>query len=115
MGMTLDGLAKLAEELGELQQVVGKRLAYYTTEQHPDGGPPLSERLEEEIADVMAACDLVVGLHRLDSWRVEERRRRKLAQFHEWHAAASNDVHGVMPPRGRLPTEDPRSRAEEDA
>lgn len=36
MTMALNGLAKLAEELGELQQVVGKMMAYGTGA-HPDG------------------------------------------------------------------------------
>lgn len=36
MALTAGGLAKLAEECGELIQVIGKKLAYYTTQTHPD-------------------------------------------------------------------------------
>lgn len=49
--MPAKGLAKLIEECGELQQIAGKKLAYYTTDEHPDGQGPLSTRLEDEIAD----------------------------------------------------------------
>lgn len=57
--MAHKGLAKLAEELGELQQVVGKLLASpegdHPEGDHPDGGPPLLQRFEEEAGDVLAA------------------------------------------------------------
>lgn len=50
-----NGLAKLLEELGELSQVCAKKLAYYHTDEHPDGAGSLRERMQEEIADVAAA------------------------------------------------------------
>lgn len=37
MPMTANGLAKLLEELGELSQVAAKKLAYFHTDEHPDG------------------------------------------------------------------------------
>ena len=91
MTMAAKGLAKLSEECGELLQVIGKRLAYYRTDEHPDGGPPLTRRLEDEIADVMAACGLVVGLCNLDERRVADRTNRKLELFLEWHSDPSNN------------------------
>lgn len=93
--MTANGLAKLIEECGELQQVAGKRLAYYHTDEHPDGGLSLNERLADEIGDVIAACQLVIQLHELDANRVTQRHRRKLAAFQRWHAMEDNNVDGI--------------------
>lgn len=93
--MTARGLAKLIEECGELQQVAGKRLAYYTTTEHPDGGPALDVRLEDEIADVIAAAELVTDLHGLDRERILERVFKKLEKFKAWHADPNNNQHGI--------------------
>jgi NTP pyrophosphatase (non-canonical NTP hydrolase) len=95
MTMAARGLAKLIEELGELGQVAGKRLAYYRTDEHPDGKGPLSERLADEIADVMAACTLVVDLHGLDEERIRRRVAAKLATFRAWHEKPDNNEHGI--------------------
>lgn len=102
--MAGDGLAKLIEECGELLQVAGKKLEYYSTDVHPDGGPRLDERLEDEIADVIAACTLVRGLHRLDVNRIHARATAKLALFEEWAADPTNNTHGIdARPRPRDP------------
>lgn len=93
--MTGGGLAKLIEECGELLQVAGKRLAYYKTEEHPDGGPPLSQRLEEEIADVMAACLFVSEVHGLDLKRIADRTAVKTELFKRWHKRDDNNVDGI--------------------
>lgn len=84
MAMAMDGLAKLAEELGELQQVVGKMLAYGAGE-HPDGGKLLINRLEEEMADVCAAIDFVSITHKVNVNFVQERSLKKVEQFMRWH------------------------------
>lgn len=99
MPMAAKGLAKLAEELGELQQVVGKKLAYYHTDVHPDGGPPLSERMQDEMGDVMAAIDFVVTEWGLDDAAVEVRRNAKFALFEAWDAQVDNNTEAVD--RGR--------------
>ncbi len=93
--MTGYGLAKLIEECGELIQIAGKRLAYYTTDEHPDGGGPLRLRLEDEIADVLAACELVTVLHQLDAERITKRRDGKLLLFKQWHALLGNNGNGI--------------------
>jgi NTP pyrophosphatase (non-canonical NTP hydrolase) len=95
MTMAINGLAKLIEECGELTQVAGKRLAYYHTDEHPDGGPPLSERLESEIADVMAACKFVIAKHRLDRTRIDRRIVEKLSLFNEWDRDPLNNQDAV--------------------
>jgi NTP pyrophosphatase (non-canonical NTP hydrolase) len=86
--MTAKGLAKLAEELGELQQVVGKMLAYGMGA-HPDGTESLLAKFEEESADVAAALTFVSQQHGADSEKVKARAARKLALFQEWHSDPS--------------------------
>lgn len=85
MTMAHNGLAKLAEELGELQQVVGKILAYGMNE-HPDGKGNLAERFTEEAGDVLAAIRFVTIVHQpVDIKKLMKRMDDKLALFMEWH------------------------------
>lgn len=102
MTMTANGLAKLIEECGEvmkafggLVQVLGKKLAYYHTDEHPDGAGSLKERLENEIGDVLAACHMVTHTHELDPKRIAERRMQKIKLFHEWHMMKDNNKDGI--------------------
>lgn len=96
MTMAARGLAKLTEECGELMQVVGKKLAYYNdSAEHPDGGPPLSERMEDEMGDVLAAIEFVAQRLGLDEARIEVRARTKLALFQRWDALPENNADGV--------------------
>lgn len=97
--MCASGLAKLIEECGELQQVCGKKLAYFTTNEHPDGGAPLDHRLRDEMADVMAACWFVAAQLNISASEVTERIHRKVRQFDEWHRLKGNNEHGVDAPR----------------
>lgn len=78
------GLAKLTEETGELNQVIGKMLNFPETDYHPDGGPPLTVRLAEEIADVLAACAYVAQRHGLNMEAIEKRVEKKTLQYLEW-------------------------------
>jgi NTP pyrophosphatase (non-canonical NTP hydrolase) len=77
------GLAKLIEETSELGQVVGKLIAYPGGE-HPDLGPPLRERLEDEIADVLAAIMYVRAHNVLDRGRMDARVIEKFERFQRW-------------------------------
>lgn len=95
MGTSVSAPGWCCEECGELLQVAGKKLAYYSTDVHPDGGPRLDVRLEDEIADVVAACWLVVDLHKLDDKRIAARAVEKLARFREWAADPTNNTHGI--------------------
>lgn len=95
MTMTGGGIAKLIEECGELTQVLGKRLAYYTTDEHPDGGPPLTERMEDEMGDVIAAIELVITKHKLDRLRIGRRVHNKLETFKGWSDRSDNNEHGI--------------------
>lgn len=83
MAMSHKGLAKLAEELGELSQVVGKKLAYMEGP-HPDGGVSLDLRLEEEMGDVIAAISFVQKKLKLESAHIQLRAHHKLDLFQNW-------------------------------
>lgn len=78
------GLSKLIEEAGEVQQVAGKIIGFGSLGVHWDGSD-LRQRLEDEIADCIAATDFVVEVNNLDWDRIEARRRAKLATFRGWH------------------------------
>lgn len=93
--MTANGLAKLIEECGELIQVAGKKLAYFNTDDHPDGSGSLSRRLEDEIADVRAACQFVTRRFNLDAGRIDGRVFQKIDLFEEWHADRSNQADSI--------------------
>lgn len=87
--MAHNGLAKLIEECGEVIQVAGKLLAY-PAGPHPDGQGDLSQRLEDEIADVMAAARFVAQTHGLSRDRIAARVFSKLALYDSWHSDPSN-------------------------
>lgn len=95
MPMCAKGMTKLIEECGELVQALGKKLAYYDTDEHPDGGPPLSRRLEDEMADVSAAIEFVADKLRLDWNRIWHRRGEKRERFEKWDAIPDNNDTGV--------------------
>lgn len=84
------GIAKLAEECGELQQIIGKLMAYPSGE-HPDGAGDLAERLRDEMADVMAAVQFVVEANpdQVDGHELRLRQARKAYRFAGWHANAN--------------------------
>jgi NTP pyrophosphatase (non-canonical NTP hydrolase) len=75
------GLVKLLEEAGELQQIVAKKISYMDTDIHPDGKGSLKERMEDEIADLLAATEYVTHQFNLDQFRIESRKRDKLRVF----------------------------------
>lgn len=83
MSMRHSGLAKLSEELGELQQVIGKMLQYDNVP-HPDGGPPLRQRLCEEISDVTASIRFVLQKHDILTADITPRALEKLALYRTW-------------------------------
>lgn len=76
------GLAKLSEEMGELQQVIGKLMAYPSGE-HPDDAGPLRSRLRDEMGDLYAALDYVRAHNVVGD--VEARRNAKFLRFERWH------------------------------
>lgn len=95
MTMAAKGLAKLIEECGEVIQVAGKRLAYYTTEEHPDGKSPLNERMEDELGDLLASIYFYAEIANLDMNKIDNRLNQKIRLFHSWHKDSNNNIHGI--------------------
>ena len=83
--MQFGGLTKLIEECGELVQIAAKKQAYFDTDTHPDGKGSMKRRLEEEMADVIAACVLVAENFGLNQDFLEQRALKKLELFRSWH------------------------------
>lgn len=78
-----EGLAKLIEEAGEVVQVAGKLIGTGGDTHHWDGSD-LKVRLEEEIADVVAAARYVVAKNGLDEVAIQRRVDKKLQLFLAW-------------------------------
>lgn len=87
MPLEKKGLVKLVEECGELCQVAAKKMALdnFDSWEHWDGAGDLKERLEKEIADVFAACRIVMDNFDLSHRRIEERAHHKHELFEYWH------------------------------
>jgi len=90
MAMTNKGLSKLVEEMGELNQVIGKMLQYPDLmcegqALHPDG-THLRSRLEEEMADVLCAARFVAEKMNLDITKIYQRQIAKEMLFKRWDA-----------------------------
>jgi NTP pyrophosphatase (non-canonical NTP hydrolase) len=86
-------LNKLMEECGELTQIAAKKNAYPNTDEHPDRKGSMKERLENEIADVVAACNFAIEAYCLDEERIVERTDVKFKLFELWDS--ENDTsHG---------------------
>ena len=77
------GISKLIEEAGEVTQVCGKLIAIAGHTEHWDG-TDLRERLENELADLSAAIEFVVGRNELDAKRMNARSMEKLELFVKW-------------------------------
>lgn len=78
------GLSKLIEEMGEVQQVVGKLIATGGEAKHWDG-TDLRDRLQEELGDLLGAIAFVEDHCGLDQWAIAERALRKRRLFDKWH------------------------------
>ncbi len=86
--MDKKGLSKLVEECGELIQIAAKKMAYLESDEHPDGKGSLNIRLQDEIADVQAACSFVMAKLDLDPYYVVRRVQIKLKKYDEWDSEA---------------------------
>ena len=67
------GLIKLSEESGELQQAVSKQLI--------KNSKNTKQKLEEEIADVLAAAKIVIDRLNLDEEKINKRVLEKLDKY----------------------------------
>jgi hypothetical protein len=86
------GTSKLLEEMGELQQVLGKLIAVAGSTEHWDGD--LRPRLIEEIGDVAGAIAFFVekNLTETEECAVGDRAEQKMALFQKWHEGQDQDV-----------------------
>lgn len=80
-----NGMSKLIEEMGELQQVLGKLIGSDGNPNHWSGD--LNEKLVEEIGDVYAALNFFVtkNLSEENQDRALLQAERKLQLFEEWN------------------------------
>jgi hypothetical protein len=80
------GASKLLEEMGELQQAIGKLIATAGETAHWDGSD-LRARLIEEMADVRAALEFFQAQNFTadDDDRIAARIERKGRLFSDWH------------------------------
>lgn len=87
------GLSKLIEEAGEVMQVAGKIIGTGGDTDHWDGTDLLS-RLEDEVADLLAAIKFVMDKNALNQRAMRKRSEAKQALFNEWHS--QSDGHSVL-------------------
>jgi NTP pyrophosphatase (non-canonical NTP hydrolase) len=85
MAMAHKGLAKLAEELGELQQVVGKALQVGGVDQEHWSGN-LRDMMTKEMGDVLAAIGYAVDANGLHFDAMMLHADEKFALFQQWGA-----------------------------
>lgn len=80
----LEALAILAEECGEVIQVVGKILRHGLYSHHPAGGPNNAETLTAECGDVLAAFDLVESVGVFHTASLQRARLAKLQRVERY-------------------------------
>lgn len=103
--MVWPGISKLIEELGEVAQVAGKLIATDGHDVHWEG-TNLRERMQEEIADLIAACTFVIEKNGLDSKFIADRVAHKLDLFQHWHAnpePPASTISDMLPDGARNP------------
>lgn len=94
MVMAINGAAKLFEESGELLTELGKKLAYYDTDCHPDGAGSLEQRILCESSDVLAAIDFFICANELNVDQVHFLAKDKLHLYEGWKS--STDASGII-------------------
>lgn len=80
----LPGLSKMVEEMGELNQAIGKLMGYGRFGIHWDG-KPLKQSILEEMADVEATLEFFRTRNKLDKKFIKKRAKEKLKKFNRWH------------------------------
>lgn len=81
----IPGLSKLTEEMAETQVEIGKIIGAQTLGEHWDKKGKLKKRLEDEIADTLAAQQFVADKNNLSLKKIQRRAAIKLKKFHKWH------------------------------
>lgn len=83
-GSPWPGLGKLIEEAAELIAEAARLIGAVGSAPHL-AEVALRARLEDEIADVLAAAEFVAVANGLDERRIAARKAAKLALFNGWH------------------------------
>ena len=84
--MMLRRMGKLIEELSELSNVAARCIIQGIDEVDPGSGKVNRQRLNEEIADVLAQCQVTVHTLKLDTMGIALRQDDKVRQMAEWEA-----------------------------
>jgi len=77
------GIFKLTEECGELLTDIGK-LAVFPDVPHPDGKGLMNPRIQDELADVLAAVQYFIENNDFDKNYINNRKEEKLKKFKQW-------------------------------
>lgn len=77
------GIFKLIEEMGEVQQLLGK-IGAYPDGHHPDRKGPLKERLQDELGDLLAAFEYFIEINDLDAIAITSHEEYKRELFKKW-------------------------------
>ncbi len=88
--------AQLLEAMGSLVAVLGKKLAYWHTNEHPDG-KSMHDRIAQHMGTVCGCLDhfLFNDEYGIDRGVVNDRRCKKYALFVQWHRDPNNAVHAL--------------------
>lgn len=80
------GTSKLIEEMGELQQVLGKLIGSRGETTHYDGSD-LRQRLVEEMGDLRASLEFFIesNMSLKEAQDISVRSAKKLERFRKWH------------------------------
>jgi NTP pyrophosphatase (non-canonical NTP hydrolase) len=93
--MVNKGRNKLMEECGELVQILAKKNALpEDCDIHWDQKGSVAGRMEEEIADVIAASIYVIENNKLNQGAIQRRVEKKLATYAEWAAGIGIELPG---------------------
>lgn len=79
-------IGKTIEELGELLSVLGRLQIQVVDAIDPGSGKTNRQRLQEEIADVLAQLPLTIAAFSLNTEDIANRIATKQRQMHEWEA-----------------------------
>lgn len=91
MTMHANGLAKLTEECGELITAASKKMECMGSDSYWGTDKPISQMLEEEMADVLATIRFVTINFGLNQDRIGQRMKKKLDLYLEWHQDPENE------------------------
>lgn len=78
-------MAKLIEEMGEVQQICGKLIQLGGNDVKYWDGTDLRALLHDELGDLAAACRFLIERNGLDVDAIERRASKKFDLMSKWH------------------------------